>query len=61
MRGLYFFGTIFLIAIAGAAFKQAGVKDPVYNGTDLGVIYSPSKTTFKVWAPAASGVKTSLI
>ena len=60
MRRLYFFGTMFLIAIAAAAFTQADVKDPVYNGTDLGVIYSPSKTTFKVWAPEASGVKLRL-
>ena len=24
---------------------------PVYNGRDLGVKYSPVKTSFKVWAP----------
>lgn len=31
-----------------------------YNGTDLGAVYSPSSTTFKVWAPTASGVAVKL-
>ncbi|MDB6054538.1 MAG: pulA [Verrucomicrobiales bacterium] len=29
---------------------------PVYQGSDLGVNYSPDQTTFKVWAPRASEV-----
>ncbi|MCW3110590.1 MAG: pulA [Segetibacter sp.] len=33
---------------------------PVYNGTDLGVYYTPSKTVFKIWAPKASAVKLRL-
>ncbi|WP_426669786.1 type I pullulanase [Mucilaginibacter sp. McL0603] len=33
---------------------------PVYNGNDLGVTYSPSKTLFKIWAPTASAVKLRL-
>src|SRR3954470_13266903 len=33
---------------------------PVYNGADLGVEYSASKTIFKVWAPKASEVKLRL-
>jgi len=33
---------------------------PVYSGNDLGVAYSPIKTTFKVWAPKASEVKLRL-
>lgn len=33
---------------------------PVYSGTDLGVNYTPLKTTFKVWAPTASAVKLRL-
>ena len=33
---------------------------PVYNGNDLGVHYSSKSTTFKVWAPQASGVKLRL-
>ena len=33
---------------------------PVYTGNDLGVNYSPQKTSFKVWAPKASEVKLRL-
>lgn len=36
------------------------VDFPVYHGTDLGVNYSPNKTTFKIWAPKASEVKLRL-
>lgn len=32
-----------------------------YTGDDLGAHYSPSKTTFKVWAPLASNVNIKLI
>ncbi len=33
---------------------------PVYNGSDMGVRYSPKSTAFKVWAPNASDVKLRL-
>jgi len=33
---------------------------PVYSGKDLGVKYTPQKTTFKVWAPMASAVTLRL-
>lgn len=33
---------------------------PEYKGNDLGVSYSPEKTTFKIWAPTASAVKLNL-
>ena len=29
---------------------------PVYHGDDLGVHYSPEKTTFRVWAPSAEAI-----
>lgn len=31
-----------------------------YNGNDLGAVYTPEKTTFKVWAPTASEVSVAL-
>lgn len=31
-----------------------------YNGNDLGAVYTPKSTTFKVWAPTASGVAVKL-
>lgn len=47
-----------------ASFKPADKSPfdsyPVYSGSDLGVKYSPLKTTFKVWAPKASEVKLRL-
>ncbi len=33
---------------------------PVYLGNDLGVTYTSSKTTFKVWAPSAKSMKLKL-
>jgi len=33
---------------------------PVYKGDDLGLTYSPTKSTFKVWAPTAEEAKISL-
>lgn len=31
-----------------------------YSGDDLGAVYTPQKTTFKVWSPTASEVKLNL-
>ncbi|MFZ9241495.1 MAG: hypothetical protein ACO22R_10170, partial [Chitinophagaceae bacterium] len=28
-------------------------KYPVYQGTDLGLTYSPASSTFKIWSPTA--------
>ena len=36
------------------------INYPVYNGTDLGVNYSPKSTRFKIWAPKATRVKLRL-
>ncbi len=33
---------------------------PTYKGNDLGVIYSPKETSFKVWAPTASELKLTI-
>jgi pullulanase len=33
---------------------------PVYEGTDLGLQYSPQSSTFRLWAPSASEVKLHL-
>lgn len=60
MKLLKFYGAVFLLVLAATAFKSAEAIDPVYKGTDLGVNYSPGKTTFKVWAPEASAVKLRL-
>jgi pullulanase len=33
---------------------------PVYEGDDLEVVYTPEKTKFRVWSPAAANVKLNL-
>ncbi|GHU82882.1 hypothetical protein AGMMS50284_5490 [Clostridia bacterium] len=41
--------------------KQAAEYDlKAYSGNDLGAIYSPTGTTFKVWSPSASAVSLNL-
>src|SRR5579875_2031692 len=54
-----------VVAVLLTSFKpaiQSGDYDnyPVYSGNDLGVTWSPSKTTFKIWAPTARAVKLRL-
>ncbi len=49
-----------MLASFKAADKSPFDSYPVYTGSDLGVKYSPLKTTFKVWAPKASEVKLRL-
>src|SRR5579859_2809739 len=44
-----------LLSLASIVFCQ-----PVYNGRDLGVTYSPLSSTFKVWAPTATAVRLRL-
>lgn len=36
-----------------ATEKETTDGYPVYHGTDLGVRYTPQKTTFRIWAPSA--------
>lgn len=43
-------------ANAYAEKAQAVDRDYTYTGKDLGAAYTKSATTFKVWAPAATGV-----
>ena len=52
---------ILLLIFPFVCFSQSKNGDyPFYNGKDLGVTYSPSKTVFKIWAPTASAVKLRL-
>lgn len=32
---------------------------PIYNGTDLGLTYTPKASTFKIWAPTANEAKVN--
>jgi len=39
---------------------QQAVGLPCYKGDDLGAVYTPTATTFKLWAPTALGVTVNL-
>ncbi|HEX4876325.1 MAG TPA: type I pullulanase, partial [Chitinophagaceae bacterium] len=49
---------VMLISLISQLFTSKAQKDdfskyPVYNGNDLGLVYSPKMSTFKIWAPSA--------
>lgn len=50
--------------VAGASEKYEALAAEydklAYSGDDLGAIYSPESTTFKVWSPSASAVQLNL-
>ena len=50
--------TVVSVPIQQLSLTEASAASyEAYNGNDLGVTYSPTKTTFKVWAPTASKVQ----
>ena len=64
MKYARFLLTVLLFAMLKSAViaQNFGAYDhyPVYTGRDLGLKYSPLKTSFKVWAPKATQVKLRL-
>ena len=53
----------FLLQYAGNEGKETNIQKfdyEVYTGNDLGAVYSPKMTRFKVWAPEAESVKLNL-
>ena len=66
MKHLAFLSLIWLIACTNFSSCQNDAQVttfdsyddyPVYEGTDLGLTYSPSQSVFKVWAPAAEAMR----
>ena len=50
--------TVVSVPIQQLSLTEASAASyEAYNGNDLGATYSPTKTTFKVWAPTASKVQ----
>jgi pullulanase len=45
---------------SGKAQKTDFSKYPVYNGTDLGLIYSADKSVFRIWSPTAENAELLL-
>ena len=60
IAGVFCMPTAF--AATGNFFEEeaAALDQRAYDGDDLGAVYTPESTTFKVWAPTASDVKLNL-
>lgn len=57
--------SLIVLFVLSTSFKPhinipAAGEKTAYDGDDLGVSYSPAKTTFKVWAPDATQIKLRL-
>ena len=53
-------GTVVGIETDGLFYSSGFANDYTYYGNDLGATWSKSSTTFKVWAPTATGVSVML-
>ena len=53
-------GTLVSIETDGLFYSSGFANDYTYYGDDLGATWSASSTTFKVWAPTATGVSVML-
>ncbi len=64
MTAMFTFSTVFcpvnVSAEENALASTTELDKLAYNGDDLGAVYTPTSTTFKVWAPVASEVKLNL-
>ena len=58
-KGIMLVGFL-LQLFAGKAQKKEFSKYPVYKGNDLGLIYTPALSTFKIWSPLATAVEIAL-
>jgi pullulanase len=50
---------LFLLMLTSYLNAQDVDSYPVYEGTDLGMTYTPQSATFKIWSPPAKAVKLS--
>lgn len=55
-----FFSGIWLISCNQTPAYNSFDDYPVYDGTDLGLIYTPHTSSFRIWSPAASEVRLML-
>jgi pullulanase len=57
----YFFMAFSILSFIKTAYCQTDFNTYTpYNGNDLGVTYTPQKTTFKVWSPSVIGMQLKL-
>jgi len=49
-----FFVLVFILAMRISKSQQAAFSEyPVYHGNDLGLVYTPVKSQFRIWSPVA--------
>lgn len=64
LTAMFTFSTIFCPINASAEENISATAEELdklaYSGNDLGAVYTPQSTTFKVWSPTASEVKLNL-
>ena len=64
LTAMFTFSTVFCPINASAEENISATAEELdklaYSGDDLGAVYTPQSTTFKVWSPTASEVKLNL-
>ena len=51
---------IFFVSLNIVTAQENKTSYPVYSGKDLGLTYTPTAATFKIWAPTATAAKLNL-
>lgn len=59
MKNIIVFVVLFA-ALNGLAAQESKIDYPVYTGKDLGLTYTPTAATFKIWAPTATATKLNI-
>jgi pullulanase len=59
MKNIIAFVVLFA-ALNGLGAQESKIDYPVYTGKDLGLTYTPTAATFKIWAPTATAAKLNI-
>lgn len=59
MKNIISFVVLFA-ALNGLAAQESKIDYPVYTGKDLGLTYTPTAATFKIWVPTATAAKLNI-
>jgi pullulanase len=51
---------ILFASLSGVAAQESKFVYPVYSGKDLGLTYTPTAATFKIWAPTATAATLNI-
>ncbi|MBP6358122.1 MAG: type I pullulanase [Sediminibacterium sp.] len=59
MKNIIAFVVLFA-SLNGLSAQESKIDYPVYTGKDLGLTYTPTAATFKIWAPTATAAKLNI-